>query len=67
MDDDVLDEVRALAARGIREVEFLGQTVNAYRDPAGNTLGELLVATARVDGIERIRFTTSHPAQMTNG
>jgi tRNA-2-methylthio-N6-dimethylallyladenosine synthase len=65
--DNVLDEVRALAARGMREVEFLGQTVNAYRDPAGNTLGELLVATARVDGIERIRFTTSHPAQMTSG
>ncbi len=64
--DDVLREVRALAARGIREVEFLGQTVNAYRDPSGNTLGELLVATARVDGIERIRFTTSHPAQMTD-
>ena len=65
--DDVLREVRALAARGIREVEFLGQTVNAYRDADGNTLGALLVATAGVDGIERIRFTTSHPAQMTDG
>ena len=64
--DDVLREVRALSARGIREVEFLGQTVNAYRDAAGNTLGELLLRTARVDGIERIRFTTSHPAQMTD-
>jgi tRNA-2-methylthio-N6-dimethylallyladenosine synthase len=65
--DDVLLEVRALAARGMREVEFLGQTVNAYRDPFGNMLGELLIATSRVDGIERIRFTTSHPAQMTAG
>jgi MiaB/RimO family radical SAM methylthiotransferase len=64
--DDVLDEVRALAARGFREVEFLGQTVNAYRDASGRTLGDLLVAAARVDGIERIRFTTSHPAQMTD-
>src|SRR5262245_22013854 len=63
--DDVLREVSALTARGYREIEFLGQTVNAYRDGAGRTLGDLLVATARIDGVERIRFTTSHPAQMT--
>jgi tRNA-2-methylthio-N6-dimethylallyladenosine synthase len=63
--DDVLGEVRALAERGFREVEFLGQTVNAYRDARGRTLGSLLVATADVGGIDRIRFTTSHPAQMT--
>ena len=64
--DDVLAEVRALAERGFREVEFLGQTVNAYRDPRGRTLGDVLLATSQVAGIERIRFTTSHPAQMTN-
>lgn len=64
--DDVLLEVRALAGRGVVEVEFLGQTVNAYRDPRGNTLAELLRAAAAVDGIGRIRFTTSHPAQMTD-
>lgn len=64
--DDVLLEVRALAARGIREVEFLGQTVNAYRDAHGHTLGDLLIAASRIDGIERLRFTTSHPAQMTS-
>ncbi len=63
--DDVLGEVRSLATRGFREVEFLGQTVNAYRDARGRMLGSLLVATADVDGIDRIRFTTSHPAQMT--
>jgi tRNA-2-methylthio-N6-dimethylallyladenosine synthase len=63
--DDVLAEVRALAARGFREIEFLGQTVNAYRDAAGRTLSDLLLATSGVDGVERIRFTTSHPAQMT--
>jgi tRNA-2-methylthio-N6-dimethylallyladenosine synthase len=63
--DDVLLEVRALAARGFKEVEFLGQTVNAYRDARGNTLAELLIATSRIDGVERIRFTTSHPSQMT--
>ena len=64
--DGVLEEVRALVAKGFREVEFLGQTVNAYRDVHGRTLGDLLVATAATDGIERIRFTTSHPAQMTD-
>ena len=64
--DDVLDEVRALAERGFQEVEFLGQTVNAYRDPQGRALGDLLRQASRVAGIERIRFTTSHPAQMTD-
>jgi tRNA-2-methylthio-N6-dimethylallyladenosine synthase len=64
--DDVLAEVRTLARRGVLEVEFLGQTVNAYRDAAGRGLGELLVAASRIDGIERLRFTTSHPAQMTD-
>jgi tRNA-2-methylthio-N6-dimethylallyladenosine synthase len=63
--DDVLAEVAALAASGMREVEFLGQTVNAYRDAHGRTLAELLLSAAQIDGIERIRFTTSHPAQMT--
>jgi tRNA-2-methylthio-N6-dimethylallyladenosine synthase len=64
--DDILSEVRSLAARGILEVEFLGQTVNAYRDDGGHMLGDLLRETAAVDGIRRIRFTTSHPAQMTD-
>lgn len=63
--DNILAEVGQLADRGVLEVEFLGQTVNAYRDDRGNGLAELLVATSRIDGIERIRFTTSHPAQMT--
>ena len=63
--DVILAEVRSLAERGSVEIEFLGQTVNAYRDDAGRTLAQLLRATATVDGIRRIRFTTSHPAQMT--
>ncbi len=63
---DVLAEVRDLAAKGVREVEFLGQTVNAYRDPSGMTLSDLILEASRVDGVERIRFTTSHPAQMTD-
>jgi tRNA-2-methylthio-N6-dimethylallyladenosine synthase len=63
--NEVLTEVRALAETGILEVEFLGQTVNAYRDLDANTLADLLRAAAAVPGIERLRFTTSHPAQMT--
>lgn len=60
----VLDQVRGAAASGYREVVFLGQTVNAYRD-ADVDFGELLRATAAVDGIERIRFTSPHPSDMT--
>jgi len=63
--DDVLAEVHALSRRGVIEIEFLGQTVNAYRDAAGRTLADLLEATTAVSGIDRVRFTTSHPAQMT--
>jgi tRNA-2-methylthio-N6-dimethylallyladenosine synthase len=63
--DDVIAEVRSLTGRGFREIEFLGQTVNAYRDGRGRTLADLLVAAVAVDGVQRIRFTTSHPAQMT--
>jgi tRNA-2-methylthio-N6-dimethylallyladenosine synthase len=65
--DDVLAEVAALAARGVLEVEFLGQTVNAYRDAGGRTLADLLHAASRVPGLRRLRFTTSHPSQMTEG
>ena len=63
--DDVLAEVRLLVAQGILEVEFLGQTVNAYRDARGRTLADLLRASAEIEDLRRIRFTTSHPAQMT--
>ncbi len=62
---EILAEVASLSEKGTREVEFLGQTVNAYRDSSGNLLGDLLCATAAIPGIERIRFVTSHPAQMT--
>ena len=67
--EDVLDEVRGLARRGVREVTFLGQNVNAYRGavdgrrPAG--LARLIADAAAVDGIGRIRYTTSHPSQMS--
>jgi len=64
--ETVLAEVRSLTARGVVEIEFLGQTVNAYRDGEGRTLADLLSAAAAVPGVERLRFTTSHPAQMTD-
>ncbi len=61
---DIIREVRELAARGVREVVLLGQTVNAYRfEETG--FGELLRMVARVDGIERIRFTSPHPSDMS--
>ncbi len=68
--DDVVAEVFHLAQQGVREVTLLGQNVNAYR---GRThlgeladLAELLHYVAAIDGIERIRFTTSHPLEMSD-
>ena len=65
----VLNEVEALAAQGVREVTLLGQNVNAYHgaapDGAGEWgLGRLLRELAKIDGIDRLRFTTSHPRDM---
>ncbi len=61
----VLQEVRELAARGVREVTLLGQNVNAYAGPMADgtaaDLATLLHYVAEIDGVERIRFTTSHP------
>jgi tRNA-2-methylthio-N6-dimethylallyladenosine synthase len=66
--DRVLDEVRELAADGIREVELLGQTINAYRCPeTGADLANLLEAVADVDGLLRVRFITSHPRHFDQG
>lgn len=62
---DVVREVEVLAASGRREIEFLGQTVNAYRDSAGRRLSDLLAAADQVPGVERLRFTTSHPVHLT--
>jgi tRNA-2-methylthio-N6-dimethylallyladenosine synthase len=61
----ILNDVRGLAARGVREVVLLGQTVNAYR--FGDTdFGRLLHLVAAVDGVERIRFTSPHPSDMSD-
>ncbi len=68
--DDVILEVSQLAARGVREVTLLGQNVNAYRGE--NHLGEivdfaeLLHFVARVPGIDRLRYTTSHPVEFSD-
>jgi tRNA-2-methylthio-N6-dimethylallyladenosine synthase len=68
--NDVIAEITALAAQGVREINLLGQNVNAYRgemedgDIADFAL--LLHYVAAVDGIDRIRFTTSHPAEFTD-
>ena len=62
----LLDQVRALADQGYKEVVYLGQTVNAYRDGEVD-FGQLLRQTARIDGIERIRFTSPHPSDMDAG
>jgi tRNA-2-methylthio-N6-dimethylallyladenosine synthase len=59
----VLAEARRLADSGYTEIQLLGQTVNSYRDPSprGMSFVELLRAVAAIDGIRRVRFTTSHP------
>jgi tRNA-2-methylthio-N6-dimethylallyladenosine synthase len=69
--DDVLTEVADLADHGVMEVTLLGQNVNAYRAPMGTAgenadLATLLEYIAEVPGIERIRYTTSHPKEMTS-
>jgi len=65
--DEVMRQVEHAAAEGFREIVFLGQTVNAYRDAgAGVDFAELLRRANRVEGIARIRFTSPHPSDMTD-
>ncbi|MEZ5459355.1 MAG: tRNA (N6-isopentenyl adenosine(37)-C2)-methylthiotransferase MiaB [Steroidobacteraceae bacterium] len=65
--DSVIAEVRALADQGVREVTLLGQNVNAYAGPMADgaivDLATLIHHVARIAGVERIRFTTSHPLE----
>ena len=77
---DVLREVQQLAAKGVREVNLLGQNVNAYRGALGNSapggegedgsrvadLAYLLTVIAQIEGIARLRYTTSHPAHFSD-
>ena len=68
--DDVLAEVAQLAARGVKEITLLGQNVNAYRgemhEGEGADLALLLDYVAEMPGIQRIRFTTSHPLEFSD-
>lgn len=68
--DDVLFEISQLAEQGVREVNLLGQNVNAFRGPHHDgeicTFAELLYLVAAIDGIDRIRYTTSHPVEFTD-
>ncbi|MFK7974786.1 MAG: tRNA (N6-isopentenyl adenosine(37)-C2)-methylthiotransferase MiaB [Halioglobus sp.] len=68
--DDVIAEIAHLASKGVREVNLLGQNVNAYRGPdhTGEIVdfAELLHFVARIEGIERIRYTTSHPVEFSD-
>ena len=68
--EDVLVEVAQLSAQGVREVNLLGQNVNAYRGPMGDgdsaDLGLLIRTLAQIEGIGRIRFTTSHPLEFSD-
>jgi tRNA-2-methylthio-N6-dimethylallyladenosine synthase len=68
--DDVLTEVAGLASQGVKEIVLLGQNVNAYLGKMGNTeeiadFALLIEYIAEIPGVERIRFTTSHPKEFT--
>ena len=67
---DVIDEVKALATQNVREINLLGQNVNAYRGPRVDgslcTLADLIPLVADIDGIDRVRFTTSHPNEFSD-
>ncbi|MEO8409295.1 MAG: tRNA (N6-isopentenyl adenosine(37)-C2)-methylthiotransferase MiaB [Propionivibrio sp.] len=68
--DDVLTEVAGLAAQGVKEITLLGQNVNAYRGAMGATeeiadLALVIEYIAEIPGIERIRYTTSHPRELS--
>jgi tRNA-2-methylthio-N6-dimethylallyladenosine synthase len=68
--DDVIAEVASLAEQGVREVNLLGQNVNAYRGPMHDgqiaDLATIIYYVAEIEGIDRIRFTTSHPVEFTD-
>ncbi|MFZ2235707.1 MAG: tRNA (N6-isopentenyl adenosine(37)-C2)-methylthiotransferase MiaB [Dokdonella sp.] len=68
--DDVIAEIATLAEQGVREINLLGQNVNAYRGAMHGgglaDLGLLIQAMAEIDGVGRIRFTTSHPMEFSD-
>ncbi|OJY48089.1 MAG: tRNA (N6-isopentenyl adenosine(37)-C2)-methylthiotransferase MiaB [Sphingomonas sp. 67-41] len=64
---ELVDEAKALVDAGAREITLLGQNVNAWDDDAGTGLHGLIRALDRIEGLERIRYTTSHPNDMREG
>jgi tRNA-2-methylthio-N6-dimethylallyladenosine synthase len=65
---DVVAEISALTRQGVKEVTLLGQNVNAWRAPIGDRMGdfaELLAFVCDIDGMQRVRYTTSHPREFT--
>ncbi|HEY1254137.1 MAG TPA: tRNA (N6-isopentenyl adenosine(37)-C2)-methylthiotransferase MiaB [Terracidiphilus sp.] len=64
--NSVLEEARRIADQGYTEIQLLGQNVNSYRDPESKrSFAELLAAVGEIEGIRRVRFTTSHPRDFT--
>ncbi|MDX2274191.1 MAG: tRNA (N6-isopentenyl adenosine(37)-C2)-methylthiotransferase MiaB [Hyphomonadaceae bacterium] len=66
---DVLAEARALVDQGVREITLLGQNVNAYHGEGAKgaaSFADLLIELARINGVVRLRYTTSHPVEMTD-
>lgn len=64
--DDVINECKILTKQGVKEITFLGQNVNDYQDNDNKTLAELISTTAKIPGIERLRFTTSYPSSLSD-
>ena len=67
--EQIFDEVARLAEQGVSEITFIGQNVNSYKMPYKNRilrLSDLIEIISHIDGIERIRYTTSHPLDMTD-
>jgi len=67
--NDIITEVKLLAEQGVREINLLGQNVNAYYDNFGDEEADLALLihyVAAIDGIDRIRYTTSHPIEMSD-
>lgn len=66
--EDIINEVKMLASKGFREITLLGQNVNSYGNDAGqkDSFADLLYSLNDIEGIERIRFTTSHPKDLSD-
>ena len=67
--DQIFDEVARLAEQGVSEITFIGQNVNSYKMPYKDRilrLSDLIEIVSHIDGVERIRYTTSHPLDMTD-